>query len=119
MAIDRTRKVAFTKQHPRAKRVMTAEFLRRVLDKLSCQVHTVLIDNAVPFTPQAHLLLPGGHSFDRIYRDYGVAHRLTKPAHPWTNGPAERLTARLRRPPSNATIPKPRTSPTNTGKPFY
>ena len=111
--------MAFAKQHPRAKHVVAAEFLRHVLDKLSCQVHTVLMDNGVPFTPQAHLLLLGGHNFDRICRDYDVAHRLTKPANPWTNGPAERLTARLRRPPSNATIPKPRTNPTNTGKPFY
>ena len=33
-AIDRTRKVAFTELHPRAKRVVAAEFLRHVLDKL-------------------------------------------------------------------------------------
>ena len=119
MAIDRTRKVAFAELHPRAKRVVAAEFLRHVLYKLSCQVHTVLMNNGVPFTPQAHLLLLGGHNFDRICGDYDVAHRLTKPAHPWTNGPAERLTARLRRTPSNATITRPRTNPTNTGKPFY
>ena len=34
VAIDRTRKVAFTELHPRAKRVVAAEFLRHVLDKL-------------------------------------------------------------------------------------
>lgn len=33
-----------------------------------------------------HHVLPGGHSFDRLCREYGVEHRLTKPAHPWTNG---------------------------------
>ena len=42
------------------------------------------------FTPQPHQFLPGGHRFDRICREYGVEHRLTKPAHPWTNGPVER-----------------------------
>ena len=91
VAIDRTRKVAFAELHPRAKRVVAAEFLRRVLDKLPYKVHTVLTDNGVPFTPQAHPFLPGGHRFDRICREYGVEHRLTKPAHPWTNGQVERM----------------------------
>jgi len=91
VAIDRTSKVAFAELHPRAKRVVAAEFLRRVLDKLPYKVHTLLTDNGVPFTPQAHQFLPGGHSFDRICREYGVEHRLTKPAHPWTNGQVERM----------------------------
>ena len=91
VAIDRTSKVAFAERHPRAKRVVAAEFLRRVLDKLPYRVHTVLTDNGVHFTPQPHQFLPGGHSFDRICREYGVEHRLTKPAHPWTNGQGERL----------------------------
>ena len=91
MAIDRTRKVAFAELHPRAKRVVAAEFLRRVLNKLPYKVRTVLTNNGVPFTSQAHQFLLGGHRFDRICREYGVAHRLTKPAHPWTNGPVERM----------------------------
>ena len=45
MAIDRTSKVAFAELHPRAKRVVAAEFLRRMLDKLPYKVHTVLTDN--------------------------------------------------------------------------
>ena len=36
MAIDRTRKVVFAELHPRAKCVVAAEFLRHVLDKLTC-----------------------------------------------------------------------------------
>ena len=48
------------------------------------------------FTPQAHQFLPGGHRFDRICREYGVAHRLTKPAHPWTNGPVGRMNRTLK-----------------------
>ena len=83
--------MAFAELPPRAKRVVAAEFLRRVLDKLPYEGHTVLTDNGVQFTPQAHLFLPGGHSFDRICRKYGVAHRLTKPAHPWTNSQVERM----------------------------
>ena len=91
VAIDRTSQVAFAELPPRAKRVVAAEFLRRVLDKLPYKVHTVLTDNGVQFTPQPHQFLPGGHSFDRICREYGVEHRLTKPAHPWTNGQVERM----------------------------
>ena len=82
MAIDRTSKVAFAKLHPRAKRVVAAAFLRRVPDKLPYEVHTVLAYNDVQFTSQAHPFLPGGHSFDRICREYDMEHQLTKPAHP-------------------------------------
>ena len=38
------------------------------------------------FTPQ-----PGRHRVDRICREYGVEYCLTKPAHPWANGPVERM----------------------------
>jgi len=70
--------------------------LRRVLDKLPYQVHTVLPDTGVRFTLQAHQCLPGGYRFDRICLEYGVEHRLTKPAHPWTNGQVERMNRTLK-----------------------
>ena len=41
VAIDRTSKVAFAELHPRAKRVVAAEFLQRVLEKLPYKAHTV------------------------------------------------------------------------------
>ena len=85
VALDRTRKAAVTGPRPRAKRVAAAAFLRRVLDKRPYKTHTVLADNGVPFTPQAHPFLPGGPRFDHICREYGVEHRLTTPAHPWAN----------------------------------
>ena len=77
VAIDRTSKAAFAELHLRAKRVVAAEFLRRVLDKLPCKVHTLLTDNGVQFTSQPHRFLPNGYRFDRICREYGVEHRLT------------------------------------------
>ena len=86
VAIDRTSKAAFAELHSRARRVVAAEFLRRVLDKLPYPSHAVLTDNGVPFTPQAYPLLPGGYGFDRVCREYGVGYRLTKRAHSWTNG---------------------------------
>ena len=53
VAIDRTSKAAFAGLHPRAKRVVAAEFPRRVLGKLPYRVHIVLTGNGVQFTPQA------------------------------------------------------------------
>ncbi|MGI4735858.1 MAG: hypothetical protein ACRYG7_11850 [Janthinobacterium lividum] len=86
MAIDRTSKGAFAELQPRAKRMMAADFLRRVLEKLPYKAPTVLIDNGAQFTLQPHQFFAGGHSFDRVGHEFGVAHHLTKPAHPWTNG---------------------------------
>ena len=54
MAIDRTRKGAFAELHPHAKRVVAAELLRRVRDKLPHKGHTLVTDNGVQFTPQPH-----------------------------------------------------------------
>ena len=54
VAIDRTSQVAFAELHPRAKRLVAAECLRRVLDKRPNKVPTVLTDNGVSYIPQAH-----------------------------------------------------------------
>ncbi|RZJ58399.1 MAG: IS481 family transposase [Hymenobacter sp.] len=91
VAIDRTSKVAFAELQPQAKRLVAADFLRRVLEKLPYKVHTVLTDNGVQFTLLPHQSFPGGHSFDRVCREFGVEHRLTKPAHPWPNSQLERF----------------------------
>jgi transposase InsO family protein len=96
VAIDRTSKVAFAELQPRATRMVAADFLRRVLEKLPYKAHTVLTDNGVQFALQPHQWFPGGHRFARICRAFGVEHRLTKPAHPWTNGQVERFNRTLK-----------------------
>ena len=54
VAIDRTSKVAFAELQPRATRMVAADFLRRVLEKVPYKVPTVLTDNGVPFPLQPH-----------------------------------------------------------------
>ena len=54
VAIDRTSKLAFAKLQPRATRMVAADFLRRVLEKLPYKVPTVLTDNGVQFTLPPH-----------------------------------------------------------------
>lgn len=36
------------------------------------------------------------HIFERICRDNGIDHRLTRPNHPWTNGQVERMNRSLK-----------------------
>ena len=82
--------VAFAERHPQVKRVVAVEFLCRVLDKWLHRGRALPTDNGGRFTPQTPQLLPDGHRFDRICREYGVAHCPTKPAHLWTHGQVER-----------------------------
>ena len=70
--------------------------LREVVDVFPYRIHTVLTDNGMAFAdlpryrdgPTARWM---GHIFDRVCREHGIEHRLTKPYHPWTNGQAERM----------------------------
>jgi transposase len=89
VAVDRTSKLAFAKLEEKANIYTTSDFLRALVEAVPYQIHTVLTDHGVQFCdapknrsgPTAMLRV---HRFDRVCREHGIEHRLTKPNHPWT-----------------------------------
>ena len=96
LAIDRVSKFVHVAFLNAATKANGAAFLREVVDVFPYRIHTVLTDNGMAFAdlpkyrdgPTARWM---GHIFDRVCREHGIEHRLTKPYHPWTNGQAERM----------------------------
>jgi hypothetical protein len=101
VAIDRTSKFAFAQLYEAANVRTSAAFLEALIAAVPYKIHTVLTDNGVQFRdmpqhrsgPTARYRL---HSFERVCRQHGVEHRLTKPNHPWTNGQVERMNRTLK-----------------------
>jgi transposase InsO family protein len=91
VAIDRTSKFAYAELHEKAGKMAAAQFLRNLVAAVPYAVHTVLTDNGIQFTNRKHDRLALEHIFDRVCRDNGIEHRLTKTKHPWTNGQVERM----------------------------
>jgi len=91
VAIDRTSKFAFTRLVKRAGKMAAAQFLRDLIAAVPYRLHTVLTDNGVQFTNRKSDVHAFEHIFDRVCREHGIEHRLTKIKHPWTNGQVERM----------------------------
>lgn len=101
VAIDRTSKFAFAQLHEAANVRTAVAFLAALIEAVPYSIHTVLTDNGVQFGdmpqnrsgPTARYRL---HLFDRLCRQHGIEHRLTRPKHPWTNGQVERMNRTLK-----------------------
>ena len=91
VAIDRTSKFAFARLVESAGKMEAAQFLRELIAAVPYQIHTVLTDNGVQFTPRKQDIHDGWHIFDRVCEGHGIEHRLTKVNHPWANGQVERM----------------------------
>ena len=110
VAIDRTSKFAFAALHERATRRVAGDFLRHLIEAVPYKIHTVLTDNGTQFTtpgnvasaaPLIREALDKGepvraHAFEYACAQNDIEHRLTKPNHPWTNGPVERMNRTLK-----------------------
>ncbi|WAW10769.1 IS481 family transposase [Oxalobacter vibrioformis] len=90
-AIDRTSKFAYVELHQRAGKMQAAQFLRNLQEALPYAIHTVLTDNGIQFTNREKDRFAFEHIFERVCRENGIEHRLTKVKHPWTNGQVERM----------------------------
>jgi transposase InsO family protein len=105
LAIDRVSKFAHVAFYDANTKANGAALLREVVAASPYRIHTLLTDNGMAFAdlpkhrggPTARWMghIPTarwmGHIFDRVCREHGIEHRLTKPDHPWTNGQAERM----------------------------
>jgi transposase InsO family protein len=91
VAIDRTSKFAYAELHAKAGKMAAAQFLRNLIAATPYTIHTVLTDNGIQFTHRACDRYAFEHIFDRVCREHGIDHRLTKVKHPWTNGQVERM----------------------------
>jgi transposase-like protein len=91
VAIDRTSKFAFVRLRQKAGKMEAAQFLRDLQEALPYAIHTVLTDNGIQFTRRKTDTYACEHIFDRVCRESGIEHRLTRAKHPWTNGQVERM----------------------------
>ena len=99
IAIDRITKYVYVELHMNMKQETSVDFLTHVFQAFPYKIHTVLTDNGSQFTYRLlnKKLRPKKiHPFDRVCKNEGARHRLTKFRHPWTNGQVERFNGTIK-----------------------
>jgi transposase InsO family protein len=96
LAIDRVSKFTYVELQEWASMQTGAQFLLGLIAAFPHAIHTVLTDNGIaiadaPRYRDGPMAKYRGHLVDRLCRACRIVHKLTKPYHPWTNGPAERM----------------------------
>ena len=91
VAIDRTSKFVYVELLEKQGKMEAAQLLRNLIAVVPYKIHTVLTDNGQQFTNLPHQKYAFPHIFGRVCREHEIEQRLTKPAHPWTNGQVERM----------------------------
>jgi transposase InsO family protein len=102
VAIDRATRFVHIEIVARRDAATMAGCLERFLKAFPHTVHTILTDNGGAFTDRfgaarwrTERRATGQHAFDRVCAAHGIAHRLTRPFSPQTNGMVERFNRRL------------------------
>lgn len=103
VAIERSTRFVHIEIVTRRDGVTIASCLERFLAAFGHKVHTILTDNGAEFTDRfggAHWYpqgkpASGRHPFDLVCKANAIAHRLTRPFHPQTNGMVERFNRRI------------------------
>ena len=99
VAIDRATRWVHLEIYPDKTAKSAQCFLENVVNKAPFHINKLLTDNGKEFTdryiPNGEREPTGNHVFDRVCTKYNIEHRLTKPAHPQTNGMVERFNGRI------------------------
>lgn len=89
LAIDRVSKFTYVEFRVDVGKMNGIDFLRGMVSALPYAIHTVLTDNGMAFADlpknrDRHVAMEamfGGHIFDRVCKEHGITHKLTKPYH--------------------------------------
>jgi transposase-like protein len=101
VGIDRVSKFAYIEVHKRMRNEEAMSFLKNLIKAVPYKIHRILTDNGAQFTNK-YLKTKKAHEFDSICSKNGIIHKLTKVAHPWTNGQVERMNRTIK----DATVKK-------------